>query len=77
MRRIDTGEAGGWGGRVWIPGFLWAEVGGALSGSRRAEVPRHSRGGDDFILGSSDQQHRALVPSEDRVVGRENSEGDR
>ena len=43
-------------------------------GSGRAEVPRHSRGGDDLISGSADQQHRALVPSEDSTVGRETSE---
>lgn len=32
-------------------------------GGREAE-PRHSRGGDDLVLGSPDQQHRALEPSE-------------
>lgn len=26
--------------------------------------PRHSRGGDDLVLGSADQQHGALEPSE-------------
>lgn len=66
---------------AWIPGFL---VGRgrrcnfpAVSGRQRAGAPRHSRGGDDLILGSSDQQHRALVPAEDRTGGRESSEGGR
>lgn len=46
-------------------------------GPKRVEVSRHSRSGDDLILGSADQQYRALVPSEDRAVGRESSEADR
>lgn len=37
----------------------------------------HSRGGDDLILGSSDQQHRTLEPSEDSEIRRQSSEGKR
>lgn len=37
-------------------GTRWAQVEG--------KEPRHSRGGDYLILGSPDQQHRALEPSE-------------
>lgn len=61
------GEAGEWGGGVWKPGFLEGRGGRgnflAFVDARRAEAPRHSRGGDDLILGSPDQQHRTLVPS--------------
>lgn len=54
VRRIDIGEVGGRGGRVWIFGFLWVEVGGVFFGFRRVEVFRYLRGGDDFIFGFSD-----------------------
>ena len=60
---VSGGHSLGWGATSWLS-----------LGSGRAEVPRHSRGGDDLISGSADQQHRALVPSEDSTVGRETSE---
>lgn len=41
-------------------GSWWAEVGEAAS---QPPPGSHSRGGDDLVLGSPDQQDRALVPS--------------
>lgn len=51
------------------------EEGSGCLGFRRAGSGEHSRGGDDLILGSPDQQHGALVPSENRVVRMEGLDG--
>lgn len=68
LEGLEGGEEGQMG--FWRAFFgVREQLPGCPSGIQEGRVPRHSRGGDDLIPGSADQQHRALVPSEDSTVG--------